>query len=153
MPATRAAFKTLWNLESIKQFDRRLRHIRQETDSHILVVLNAKLDRQDEQIVEVLTICNQLRSRLRSGDKIDGLDFQEREHNQMEDIQADHSFILNDSDEVEDKRVVKQAEAVTAILTMSKGGSRTITRRSTDDFLAQPDYLKTRVKQPQYTFG
>jgi hypothetical protein len=60
----RAAFQATWRSEEVNALELRLLRYREELDSHILVTMNAKLDKHDARIVEVLAINNQLQSRL-----------------------------------------------------------------------------------------
>ena len=60
----RAAFQAAWRSDEVRALELRLSSYREELDSHILVAMNAKLDKHDARIVEVLAISNSLQTKL-----------------------------------------------------------------------------------------
>lgn len=56
------AFRTAWKEDAITAFERRIRRYRAELGLRTLAILNAKTDAQDQNIVEVLSINQSMRS-------------------------------------------------------------------------------------------
>ena len=71
--AATEALRTVWKLHAIRDSHKNLRRLRRELDSYALAIVNAKMYEQGECIVEILAVCQQLRSKtLRHTDDVVG---------------------------------------------------------------------------------